>query len=577
MSIRVVCTALLLLVSSPQTPLAQTKIDPEAATQTLHRQPVRADQFMIVAANPLASQAGYAVLQDGGSAVDAAIAALLVLNVVEPQSSGLGGGGFALTWQAADQALVSWDGRETAPQRAEPTMFLTPEGKPMAFFDAVTGGRSTGVPGLPALLQALHTAQGHLAWQRLFAPAIRLASDGFPVSPRLASLLDRYQEALIQNPDTKALFFHENGAPYQQGDILKNPALAKTLEALSKGADFYDRPFSTALSNAAGPDLTPQDFTNYRVKQRPAVCITAFDHDICGMGPPSSGGVTVGQILGILSHFPVRALERPELWSSYAQASALAYADRAAYLADADFTAVPVNGLLTPHYLALRARLIDPRQPTPDARRPGTPPWWQGRIPPLDASQEKPGTTHVSVIDAQGNAIALTASIETAFGSRRVAMGMLLNNQLTDFSFLPAKNNHPVANAAAPGKRPRSSMAPTLVFRHNTAGKTLAAVTGSPGGSRIIGYVARTLLAHLALGHDPQTAINQPHLTHHNTGHIAIEDRRDADALAEKLAALGYTIKRRDMVSGLHMIAVDPNGVLIGAADPRREGIALGD
>ena len=576
MAIRVFYAALLLLVLSPQIAVAQSQADPEAAAQTTGKQTVRADHFMIAAAHPLASRAGYAMLRDGGSAVDAAIAALLVLNVVEPQSSGLGGGGFALTWEAEDQALISWDGRETAPLRAEPTMFLTPEGQPQKFFDAVAGGRSTGVPGLPALLLALHQAQGRLAWHDLFAPAIHLAQGGFPVSARLASLLDRYREALLQSPGAQRLFFHADGAPYRQGEILRNPELAKTLEALATGVDFYSHPFSTALAAAAGPDLTPQDFANYRVKQRPAVCIMALNHEICGMGPPSSGGVTVGQILGMMTHFPTHAWGAPALWSAYAQASALAYADRAAYLADADFTPVPVKGLLAPHYLTLRAQHIDPSQPAPKAR-PGNPPWRQGPMPPLDASQEKPGTTHVSVVDAEGNAVSLTASIETAFGSRRVAMGMLLNNQLTDFSFLPEKNNRPVANAAAPGKRPRSSMAPTLVFRHTDAGRALAVVTGSPGGSRIIGYVARSLLAHLALGQDPQTVVGAPHLTDHNTGRIDIEDRPDADALAAALTALGYAVKRRPMTSGLHMIAVAPDGALSGGADPRREGVVLGD
>jgi gamma-glutamyltranspeptidase/glutathione hydrolase len=574
-----------LLVASPAA--AQTQAEPEATSGPAPKPLVTAEHDMIVAANPLAAKAGLEMLRQGGSAADAAIAALLVLNVVEPQSSGLGGGAFALVHSKT--GLVAWDARETAPRGADPKMFLGPDGKPLPFLTAVASGRSIGVPGLARLMEELHDRHGKLPWADLFDPAIALARDGFPISPRLAGLIERYRDRLLHT-DAGRVFLNK-GKPLREGTILRNPALAETFESLSRlGADgLYQGPLAKAIAKAAQAEPRPGtldiiDLGDYQVKERTPVCLDYRSRfRVCGMGPPSSGATTVEQILGLMERAlpPGQSLDSPVLWHVFAEASALAYADRAAYLADPDFLGVPTRGLLDPHYLDQRAREIDPESAFYGLAYPGDPPWREGRLLAPDRQVGSPGTTHLSVIDADGLAIAVTASIETAFGSGRMAGGFLLNNQLTDFSFRPSnERGTPIANAVEPRKRPRSSMAPTIVYRPASPGTPLDRpyiLAGSPGGSRIPEYVAAALVAMLDYGADPAAAAALPHVSQRNRGKLVLEKGAQPPAFAKELSRFGHKVEEATMTSGLHIIRIDPDGTLEGGADPRREGAALGD
>ncbi len=559
---------------------AQTRADPEAGGGVTLKPLVTASTHMIVAANPLASEAGARILDAGGSAADAAIAALLVLNVVEPQSSGIGGGAFALVHSGGK--LTSWDARETAPGSVTPDLFLE-DGAPLPFLTAVASGRSVGVPGLVRLMDVLHLQHGKLPWDQLFTDAIELARDGFEVSPRLAGLVGRYAERLRES-DAAGLFLPD-GAAIEEGAILRNPALAESLSRIAKdgAAAFYSGDIAKAIETSVGKaprpgGLTAEDLAGYRVIERTPVCmIYRARHRVCGMGPPSSGATTVGQILALLGRFKPAdlSLEEDRVWHLFAEASRLAYADRAQYLADSDHVKVPVDGLLDPGYIAERAQLIDGVKASAGAAKAGEPPWRDGRLYAPGSAQETPGTTHLSVIDGDGLAISLTASIETAFGSGRMAAGFLLNNQLTDFSFRPeAEDGRAIANAPAPGKRPRSSMAPTIVYRTDALDRPVI-LTGSPGGSRIPEYVAASLVAMLDFDLDPAEAAALPHVSHRNRGAIALEPGFP-ERLADGLAARGHVIEWKDMTSGLHIVEVAPDGVLFGGADPRREGRAVG-
>ena len=562
---------------------AQTAAEPEAATGWAPKPLARAEDRMIVAANPHAAEAGMAMMQAGGTAADAAIAALLVLNVVEPQSSGIGGGAFALV-HTPDGQLTSYDARETAPAGAEPDMFLDEDGEPLPFLTAVESGRSVGVPGLVRLLERLHGRYGRLGWAELFQPAIRLAREGFRVSPRLAELVARYSER-IGGTDAAAIFMPE-GRPIAEGALLRQPELARTLGMLAdEGADaFYGARIAGDIIAAVAAEPRPgtlalSDLETYELKERAPVCMEyRATWRVCGMGPPSSGATTVGQILGILDAFEVDALELggPRMVHLFAEASRLAYADRARYLADPDHVDVPVEGLLDPDYLAERAALIEPGQASEGAAVAGRPPGHQCPFAP-DAGQGAPGTTHLSVIDAEGLALSITASIESAFGSGRMAGGFLLNNQLTDFSFTSVdENGRAIANAVAPGKRPRSSMAPTIVYRLD-APDVPAVLDGSPGGSRIPEYVAGSLVAMLDFGRDPAEAAAEGHVSHRNRGVVALEEGAHPAALAKALRAMGHSVETAEMTSGLHIVGRSGDGTLLGGADPRREGVALGD
>jgi len=574
----------LALLLTPFHAAAQTAADPEAASGLMPRPLSIAHSHMIAAAHPAAAEAGREMLRRGGSAADAAIAALLVLNVVEPQSSGIGGGAFALVHSA--EGLTSWDARETAPAGATPEMFLAENGEPLPFLEAVASGHSVGVPGLVRLIEALHARYGKLPWADLFAPAIGLARDGFPVSPRLAASIVEYRDRLAASD--AAILFLPHGEPLAEGAATTNLALAATLQTLANsGPDvFYSGTLLTKLIAAATRTqphpgtLSIIDLAAYQLVERPAVCMTyRARFKVCGMGPPSSGATTVGQILGLLDRFKSDelTLDGPRLWHLFAEASRLAYADRAQYLADPDHIRVPVRGLLDPGYLLERARLVPGFEASPDKAEPGDPPWREGRLLAPDLQDELPGTTHLSVIDSDGLAIAVTASIETAFGSGRVAAGFLLNNQLTDFSFRPVSaEGKPIANAVAPGKRPRSSMSPTIVYRLEAQDRAFI-LAGSPGGSRIPEYVAGALVAMLDFDADPAAAAALAHVSHRNGGKIMLEQGGHPPGLGQALAAMAHEVGETAMTSGLHIIRAHADGTLEGGADPRREGVALGD
>ncbi|MDZ4735249.1 MAG: gamma-glutamyltransferase [Rhodospirillaceae bacterium] len=533
---------------------------------------------MIVAAHPLAAEAGLAMLRNGSSAIDAAIAAQLVLNLVEPQSSGIGGGGFLLYFDAANDRTLAYDGRETAPMGANETMFLDPAGNPLDFDTAVESGRSIGVPGLMAMLELAHREHGTLPWPALFVPAIAIAEHGFSVSERLHDLLVEY-EAEHWSEGARDYFYPDGAAP-AVGSILRNPEFAETLRRVAAiGSEMiYRGDIATAIVAAAAEEplsgvLTETDLAGYAAYNKPPVCGTYRDYRVCGMGPPSSGGIATLQILGMLEAFDMADYgpNQPEAMHLFAEASRLAFADRARYLGDDRFLPVPTTGLLDPPYLAERADMISARCSMGTAEA-GTPPGAIALAQP--APQREPsGTSHLSIVDAAGNAVSLTASIETAFGSRRWAAGFLLNNQMTDFEFVPSNDaGQSVANRIEPGKRPRSSMAPTLVFDANG---DLYAVLGSPGGARIIGYVTQSLIAMLDWQLGPQQAVALPHLTNRN-GATDLESETSLATIAPDLATLGHEIRLVPMSSGLHAILVTDNG-LLGGADPRREGVALGD
>ena len=551
-------------------------IAPEPATGRAQGASVKAKLFMIAAANPLAAQAGLDVLKDGGSAIDAMVATQLVLGLVEPQSSGLGGGAFLVYHDGASNKVTTLDGRETAPGAATSSMFLKPDGTPLKFFDAVVGGRSVGTPGTLKLLFDAHKRYGKLDWARLFEPAIHLAEQGFSVSPRLAKLIAKDQKRLATYPHTRAYFFTAEGAPLSSGAHLKNPAYAKSLRLIAHlGPEvFYTGEIGQDIvaavrgaKNNPGT-LSMEDLAAYRVVERDAVCMTYRLHKVCGMGPPSSGALTVGQILGVLEHFNMAEFT-PKSVHLIAEASRLAFADRGLYMADSDFVSMPTKGLLDPDYLKSRAALIDPDTAATTAA-PGRPPWKTAQALSMDEAIEFPSTSHISIVDQDGNAVSLTTTIENGFGSRVMARGFLLNNELTDFSFVPEKDGKPVANRVEPGKRPRSSMSPTLVYGPDG---NLKLVLGSPGGSRIIGYVAKTLIAILDWNMDVYDAIAMGHFVD-RFGTLDLET--ESQALSERLTAMGHKVKVRDLNSGLHAIAITKHG-LRGAADPRREGVAIGD
>lgn len=462
---------------------------------------------------------------------------------------------------------------------ATPRLFQDENGEPLKFWDAVVGGRSVGTPGTLKLLHTAHEKYGKLPWKKVLGPAIRLADKGFEVSPRLASLIESDKEKLSRFPATKAYFFDEAGEPLKAGTLLKNPSYAETLRAVSSNLDaFYKGKIADAIvdtvQNAEGNPgvLSKTDLANYRVKQREVVCSPYRGTDVCGMGPPTSGGVAVGQILGLLSHYPLSELgpDNPESWRLIGEASRLAFADRGRYLADDDFVPVPVEGLLSPAYLAKRAELMNGKQAL-ESVAPGEPAWSYANIRQADdESIELPSTSHFAIVDSDGNVVSMTTTIENGFGSRLMTNGFLLNNELTDFSFRTHKDGYPIANRVEPGKRPRSSMSPTIVMK---GGVPYMAV-GSPGGSRIIGYTAKTIIAHLDWGMDVQSAISLPHLVN-RFGTYDVEAGTDAEKLTPALEEMGFKVNSRVLTSGLHAIVIDGE-TLRGGADPRREGVVIG-
>lgn len=562
---------------------ATDAVSPEISTGITEQQLLKAKDWMVVAANPLASEAGASILRVGGNAVDAMVAVQTVLGLVEPQSSGLGGGAFLVYWDAQKQQMTSYDGREKAPEKTTPKLFLNSEGKPLKFYDAVVGGRSVGVPGTVKLLWETHQQYGKLPWAQTLAPAIELAEKGFAVSPRLHKQISKDSEKLSRFADTKAYFFNADGSPLAAGSIRKNPQYAATLKAIAAdGAPaFYSGKIAqdivSTVQNATGNPgkMTLKDLANYSIVQRNPVCKTYRQFDICGMGPPSSGAIAVGQILGALASFDLAALgaNNPQAWQLIGDASRLAFADRGRYVADSDFVPVPTEGLLANDYLAQRAALMTPNKAlTKKQVTAGKPKWAFAQRQADDESLEFPSTSHFNIVDKSGNVISMTTTIENGFGSRLMTNGFLLNNELTDFSFKTHKKGYPIANRVEPNKRPRSSMSPTIVLKD---GKPYMAV-GSPGGSRIIGYVAKTLIAHIDWGMDVQTAINLPNMVNRFGKYDIEENTPMTDIMAKALADMGFKTKTRDMNSGLHAILITKSG-LEGGADPRREGKAIGE
>jgi gamma-glutamyltranspeptidase/glutathione hydrolase len=507
------------------------------------------------------------------------VAVQMVLNLVEPQSSGIGGGAFILHYAAADGALAAYDGRETAPAAARADRFIGADGQPLKHLDAVVGGKSVGAPGVLRALELAHAKHGKLPWAALFEPAIRLATEGFPLSARLHSLL-----AWVRLPGRDAamrrLYYLDDDTPRPIGTPLTNPALAATLRAIAaQGAQaFYQgeiaRAIAAKVSGAPKPgDLSEHDLAHYRALQRKAVCASYRQWNVCGMPPPSSGGVAVLQVLGMLQQLAPGKLPTEPIAAAHliAEAERLAYADRDRYLADSDFVAVPLAGLTAPGYLAARAALIRPDGSLGRAP-PGSPPGAPLAQLADDASPELASTSHLSIVDAEGNAVAMTSSIEFAFGSQQMVRGFLLNNQLTDFSFVAEAQGKPVANRIEPGKRPRSAMSPTMVFDRD--GHLLLAL-GSAGGSAIINHVVKTLVAALDWDMDIQQAIALPNFGSRN-GPTELESGTAAAEWADPLRALGHEVRLIDMTSGVHGIQRTRNGWL-GGADPRREGMAKGD
>ncbi len=557
-------------------------VAPEKATRVATAQRVEAKNFMVAAANPLAAEAGRDVIAKGGNAIDAMVAVQTVLGLVEPQSSGLGGGAFLVYYDAKSGKLTTFDGRETAPMEATPKLFLDESGQPLKFMAAVVGGRSVGTPGTVRLLEEVHKRYGRTDWAGLLEPAKTLAANGFQVSPRLASLVASEGDRLKTYKDTTAYFFDKSGAALKAGTQLKNPAYAETLALLADGgADaFYKGKIAEAIvktvREAAGNPgaLSLADLSNYRIIERQPVCFTYRALDVCGMGPPSSGAIAVGQILGVSEHFDLKALgpENVESWRIIGDAQRLAFADRERYVADTSFVPLPIKGLIDKSYLDERAKLLDgDKALAKEEVKAGEPGWDHAFLFGKDAALELPSTSHFVIVDKEGNVVSMTTTIENGFGSRLMTNGFLLNNEMTDFSFKTHDGGLPVANRVEPGKRPRSSMAPTIVMKD---GKPLLAI-GSPGGSQIIGYVAQALIGYIDWGMPVEAIVAQPHLIN-RFGTYDLEAGTSAEAMAEPLKALGYEVKAGEMNSGLHAIEITPNG-LVGSADPRREGIAVGE
>ncbi|KAA3498270.1 gamma-glutamyltransferase [Rhizobium rhizogenes] len=585
MKTRFLGEAFLALVLSTAIASAQQASDtvaPEKATDVAVAKRVESRSFMVAAANPLAAEAGRDVIAAGGNAIDAMVAVQAALGLVEPQSSGLGGGAFLVYYNAKSGKLTTLDGRETAPMEATPKLFLDGNGQPLKFMDAVVGGRSVGTPGTVRLLEEAHKRYGKAEWASLLKPAQILATEGFQVSPRLASLIASEGDRLKKYPQARSYFFDTSGAALQTGALLKNPAYAETLAAIAKGgADaFYKGIIAEAIVKtvrgaADNPGvLSLADLSSYRVIEREPVCFLYRALDVCGMGPPSSGGIAIGQMLGMAENFDLKALgpKNVDSWRIIGDAQRLAFADRERYVADTDFMPLPIKGLLDKTYLSERAKLLDgDRALTNDVVKAGDPEWDHALLFGRDAALELPSTSHFVIVDKEGNVVSMTTTIENGFGSRLMTNGFLLNNELTDFSFKTHDGGLPIANRVEPGKRPRSSMAPTIVMKD---GKPLLAI-GSPGGSQIIGYVAQALIAYIDWGMPVEAIVAQPHLIN-RFGAYDIEAGTSAEDLIGSLKALGYEVKPGEMNSGLHAIEMTAQG-LAGSADPRREGVVVGD
>ena len=539
--------------------------------------PVLGKDWMIVTANSFASAAGAKILEEGGTAADAMIAAQSVLGLVEPESSGLGGGSFLIWYDNKTNTVTTLDGRETAPRTSYTTQFQNESGETKKFFDAVIGGLSVGTPGTPALMFKAHEKWGKMKWSNLFTTAVNLGENGFPVSKKLASSIERDSDRLKKSSQTSKYFLPDgNNLKYKQ--IVTNRAYAETLKKISTDGieDFYkgeiaDDIVNTVQNYSENPGfLEKSDLENYNVIERDPVCISYREHNVCGMGPPSSGGVAVAQILKILEEFNLKSLgyENPKSWQVIGDASRLAFADRDRYLADSDFVDVPMKGLLDHEYLKKRSKKIELGTRTENIEA-GNPSKEFTYKYADDNSLELQSTTHISIYDKYGNALSMTSSIENAFGSRLLTQsGFLLNNQLTDFSFRDEIDGKLISNRLEPGKRPRSSMSPTIVLKE---GKPIY-ITGSPGGSNIIGFVVNHLISLIDWDMNVQQSVSLPHAIN-RWGTYDIEESIDAQMLKESLSSMGYDTKIKKYFSGLNTIYIGDN--LEGGSDPRREGIAL--
>ena len=575
---KVVSFILLVLLSalSPTVGALNADAAPEAATGTTQKSLVQARRWMVSSANPLASEAGRQVLREGGSAVDAAITMQMVLALVEPQSSGLGGGAFIVSYDAQRRRISTIDGRETAPAAVDAQLFMK-NGKPMPFVDAVNSGLAVGVPGVLRALELAHRRQGRLPWARLLQPAITLAEQGFAVSPRLHAQI-KGNRHLAAQPAARA-YFYPNDEPAPVGYLLKNPALAEVLRRLARDgvAAFYKGEIAHDMVQAVHAHTRPgalslQDLADYRAVEREPVCAPYQRYRVCGMGPPSSGAITVMQMLGMLQQHEIGSMQpgSREAVHYFAEAGRLAFADRERYVADPEFVRVPIAAMLDQRYLTWRGALIDARRSMGVAQA-GDP---IGMLQQRGAGNalDLPSTTHLVAIDAQGNAVSMTSTIESEFGSKIFVRGFLLNNQLTDFSLQPNDaQGREVANRIEPRKRPRSSMAPLIVLKDDKPYLLL----GSPGGNSIILYVAKTLIGVLDWRLDLQQAIALPNMGSRNRD-TELEQGTDLERLQQALRDSGHRVTIAPAPSGVHAIMIQPDA-LLGGADPRREGVALGD
>lgn len=554
---------------------------PESATGLQNDQNVVSQKSLVVTAHPLATEAGLNILKRGGSAADAAVAIQAMLTLVEPQSSGIGGGAFMLYWDQQQKKLHAYDGRETAPINADHQLFYE-EQQPMPWIKALVGGRSVGTPGVLKMLELTHSHHGRLPWEVLYEESIERSQQGFRVGPRLHKLIaSGINPGLNRYPEARRYFYLEDGSPLPVGFNRTNPELASTFKQIAdQGGDaFYQGPLAQQIAThvqsvADNPGLLNQtDLQQYQAKERSPLCLPYKTFKVCGFPPPTSGGVTVLQIIKLLEDYPLETLDPAGVHFNhlFTQASRLAYADRARYLADRDFVPVPVEGLLEPGYLEARATLIRTDIDIGTAK-PGVPAYISTHQAD-DQSPELPSTSHFTVVDRWGNAVSMTTSIEMAFGSTLMVGGFLLNNQLTDFSFKAISKGRIIANRVQPGKRPRSSMSPFMIF--DSEGK-LHATIGSPGGSRIINYVAQSILLMLSSDLPLQQVVNQAHISNRN-GLTELEAGTTAEQLKAPLEALGHTIKVRDLNSGLHGVRRLPAGGWESAVDNRREGLALGE
>ena len=555
----------------------QATPEPEAGGVVYQKKSITAKKYMAITAHPEATNAAFSILKQGGSAIDAAIAAQMMLTLVEPQASGIGGGAFLLHWDKTASKLDGYDGRETAPAKATPQLFME-KGAPIKFWQGVVGGRAVGAPGVVRMLKMAHQKHGKLKWATLIKPAIERSRQGFKVSHRL-----NRQLTLARNPGLKVkgtatrAYFYPNGKPLPQGYIRKNPELANSLEiiAKTKGEGIYSGTLAKAIVKAVAEHksnpglLSLDDLKSYKPMRRKPICIPYRNFRICGM-PPPAGGSTVLQLLGIINqHPPLKGTPTSEASVHlFTQASRLAYADRGRFVADPDFVSIPLKKLLSPDYLSNRAKLITPMDR--GKTQPGLPRAAEKKQDGKTFTQ--PSTSHLSIVDGDGNAVSMTTSIEMGFGSTLMAGGFLLNNQLTDFSFTPEEGGKPIANGVSPRKRPRSSMSPILVFDKSN---NLKLVIGSPGGSRIINYVSQTIIAHLDFGLPIQEAITLPRVSNRNDITV-LEAGTQVAKLKSQLERRNHTVKIADLTSGLHAIGIDKSGTLTSGIDPRREGSAKG-